>query len=111
MSDKEKIQRVDIKVGFQCNNHCLFCVQGRKREAVAFKKIGDIENFVREAAISGKKEVVLTGGEPTLHPDFLRIVRFSKENNFKNIQVQTNGRMFAYRDFCRQTIQAGATEF
>lgn len=111
MSDNNKIKRVDIKVGFQCNNHCLFCVQGRKREVTAFKKIEDIENFIREAAKSGKKEVVLTGGEPTLHPNFLEIVRYARENNFTNIQIQTNGRMFAYPDFCVQTIRAGATEF
>jgi len=111
MSDKRKIKRVDIKVGFQCNNHCLFCVQGRKREVTAFKKIEVIENFIEEAARSGKDEVVLTGGEPTLHPNFLEIVRFAKKNNFTNIQVQTNGRMFSYPDFCAETIRAGATEF
>ncbi|MDI6777694.1 MAG: radical SAM protein [Patescibacteria group bacterium] len=111
MSDNTRIKRVDLKVGFQCNNHCLFCVQGRKRERTASKKIEEIKKFIRESAKSGKDEIVLTGGEPTLHPDFLKIVRFAKKNNFSNIQIQTNGRMFAYPDFCVQTIKAGANEF
>ena len=25
-------KRVDVKVGFSCNNYCKFCVQGDKRD-------------------------------------------------------------------------------
>jgi len=27
---KNKIQRIDIKIGFRCNNHCKFCIQGNE---------------------------------------------------------------------------------
>ena len=111
MSDNDKIKRVDIKVGFQCNNHCLFCVQGRKREEVAFKSLKEIKSLIEKSAKEGRREIVLTGGEPTLHPNIFEIIAFAKKNNFSNIQIQTNGRMFAYPDFCFRIIQAGATEF
>ena len=26
------VRRIDVKVGFQCNNRCRFCVQGDKRD-------------------------------------------------------------------------------
>jgi sulfatase maturation enzyme AslB (radical SAM superfamily) len=38
-------------------------------------------------------------------------VRFAMELGFKVIQIQTNGRMLAYRKFCEETIAAGANEF
>ena len=38
-------------------------------------------------------------------------MNYAKELDFKIIQIQTNGRMLAYRDFCRKLIEAGANEF
>jgi tRNA A37 methylthiotransferase MiaB len=26
------MKRADVKIGFGCNNHCQFCVQGDKKE-------------------------------------------------------------------------------
>ena len=105
------MERVDIKVGFYCNNQCTFCVQGRKRDYLPAKGLAEIKASLVEAKEKGKKEVVFTGGEPTLHPDFLRLVKIAADLGFKQIQIQSNGRMFAYPDFCVKTIRAGATQF
>jgi MoaA/NifB/PqqE/SkfB family radical SAM enzyme len=101
---------VDIKIGYQCNNHCFFCAQGDKRSKCSFRKKEKIEKELSEAR-ANYASLVLTGGEPTLHPDFLHLVRFAKKLDFKTIQIQTNGRMFAYKKFCREAVGAGATEF
>lgn len=111
MSDRKKIKRVDLKVGYQCNNQCLFCVQGEKRNVLPFRDFKEIENILRKSYKEGTREAVLTGGEPTLHPRIINIIKFAKRIGFKEIQIQTNGRMFAYRDFCLKIIKAGATEF
>lgn len=106
----KKDVRVDIKIGYQCNNRCFFCVQGNKREKCSFVD----ESKIKKDLIKARKtcqSVVFTGGEPTIHPNFLDLVRLARELNFKIIQIQTNGRMFAYKDFCRETIKAGANEF
>jgi len=105
------MERVDIKVGFYCNNHCAFCVQGKKREYLPAKSKEEIKNSLQEAFDKGKREVVFTGGEPSLHPDFFELVKFAKNIGFKEIQIQSNGRIFAYFDFCVKTIKAGATQF
>lgn len=105
------MDRVDIKVGFYCNNRCAFCVQGRKRETLPAKSRREVEASLREALAAGKREAVFTGGEPTLHPDFLALVAFARKIGFKEIQIQSNGRLFAYPDFCLKMIQAGATQF
>lgn len=104
------MKRVDLKVGFSCNNHCLFCVQGRKREEIGNKTTQGIKKEMREA-VKECQEIVLTGGEPTIRPDFLGLIKYAKNLGFTTIQVQTNGRMFAYRDFCQKTIEAGTNEF
>jgi MoaA/NifB/PqqE/SkfB family radical SAM enzyme len=105
------MQRVDIKIGFRCNNFCKFCVQGNKRKILPAKDIKEIKKSLKKAFKSDKREVVLTGGEPTLHPRFLEIVKLAKSIGFENVQIQTNGRMFSYFDFCLKTIKAGASQF
>ncbi|MFH0891600.1 MAG: radical SAM protein [Candidatus Falkowbacteria bacterium] len=105
------MERVDIKVGFYCNNLCKFCVQGRKRDYLPAKDKEEVISSLKEAFDKGKREVVFTGGEPCLHPEFLFLVKAASEIGFEVIQIQTNGRMFAYENFCLKTIQAGANQF
>ena len=104
-------KRLDLKLGFACNNHCFFCVQGRKREKQNAKDFSFLQKQLEESYQSGFREVVFTGGEPTLHPRFLDLVRLAKKMGYKEIQIQTNGRTFCYPDFCRKTVLAGATSF
>ncbi|MBU2579525.1 radical SAM protein [Patescibacteria group bacterium] len=103
-------KRIDIKIGYQCNNHCCFCVQGDKRKKCLFRKKSEIIKELIQAKESCQS-VVFTGGEPTIHPNFLDLIRRAKKLGYQIIQVQTNGRMFAYKEFCRKTIEAGANEF
>lgn len=105
------MERVDIKVGFYCNNLCKFCVQGRKRDSLPAKSKDEVISSLQEAYGKGKREVVFTGGEPCLHPEFLQLVKAAKEIGFETIQIQSNGRMFAYNDFCIKLINAGANQF
>jgi MoaA/NifB/PqqE/SkfB family radical SAM enzyme len=104
------MNKVDIKFGFLCNNMCLFCVQGDKRE-----KLGDISfnDLVKtlQSAREKSDNVVFTGGEVTIKKEFLKLLKVADDLGFKKIQVQTNGRMFANEGFCDDTILAGATEF
>jgi len=110
LTSGEKNKRVDIKIGYQCNNHCLFCVQGNKREKCAFRTKSEIQKDLIRAK-KNCQSVVFTGGEPTIHPNFLDLVRLAKKLNFQTIQVQSNGRLFAYKEFCQEMIKAGANEF
>ncbi len=104
------MQRVDIKLGFQCNNQCRFCVQGNKREKYPDKTTKQIKEILRKTC---KKYdgVVFTGGEPTIRKDLPEIVQYAKNLGFKSIQIQTNGRMFAYKKYCQDLIKQGANEF
>ena len=105
------MKRVDIKIGFLCNNRCKFCVQGEKRVLFGNKSAKEIKKNLKEAKEKGSQGVVFTGGEPTLHQNFLELVSYAKALDFKIIQIQTNGRLFFYKDFCQKTIKAGANEF
>ncbi len=105
------MHRVDIKLGFSCNNRCMFCVQGDKRDHHGPRPLQQVLVDLEEGRTLGATGVVFTGGEPTLQEDLLAAVERSRELGYEQIQVQSNGRLFAYPKVCRRLIQAGATEF
>ena len=51
--------------------------------------------------------IQFTGGEPTVHPDFLRIIDATREMGFSHIQIATNGLRMADADFARRAAEAG----
>ncbi len=104
------MKRADIKTGFNCNNHCRFCVQGNKRVLYGDKSTVEIKKALQEAR-NDCDSVVFTGGEPTVRKDIIDLVRYAKSLEFETIQIQSNGRMFCYEKFCTAIIIAGANEF
>lgn len=104
------MKRVDIKISFSCNNCCKFCAQGNKRDMHKDLPTGAVKKILRQARIDCE-EVVFTGGEVTVRKDILKLISYAKELKFKNIQLQTNGRMFCYLEFCKKTVSAGSNEF
>lgn len=103
------MKRIDIKISFKCNNCCKFCVQGSKREFCPDKTSGEIKTILRTSK-DNYGEIIFTGGEPTIRADVIELVSYAKNLGYK-IQIQTNGRMFAYKDFCMNMIKAGADTF
>jgi len=103
-------KRVDIKTGFLCNNNCLFCVQGYNKSK-GNRSTEDILKDLEEAKKTGCEGVVFTGGEVSIRDDLFELLSYAKKLRFSLIQVQTNGRRFYYKDFCKKAIDAGMNEF
>jgi cyclic pyranopterin phosphate synthase len=102
-------RRADIKTGTDCNSNCVFCVIGDQ----LFTGDRSFDDIIAElrASRASCDDVVFTGAEVTIRPDFLRLVAAARLLKYRNIQIQTNGRRFAYLDFCKAAVAAGANEF
>jgi glycosyltransferase involved in cell wall biosynthesis len=76
------LNKIEIDITYDCNLKCIACnrscAQAPSKERLEFS---DIQNFVAESIESGKKwELInILGGEPTLHPDFEKIVKYISE--------------------------------
>ncbi len=102
-------QRLDLKVGFACNNRCVFCVQGDKRDQIPPRSTAECRALLEEhrATSSG---VVFTGGEASIRKDIVDIVAHAHGIGYEVIQLQTNGRRMAYVPFVEALVAAGLTE-
>jgi MoaA/NifB/PqqE/SkfB family radical SAM enzyme len=85
-----------LKLGYKCNNNCIFCVTGDNypREFIDFNTLKETLTKDRELYSS----LVLTGGEPTIRKDFFDILEIAYRLGYK-ILLQTNARMFSYKNF------------
>ncbi len=54
------MQRVDMKVGFACNNLCTFCVQGDKRHRYPQRTLEEICATLKSEYEKGLRAVVFT---------------------------------------------------
>lgn len=95
----------------RCNMNCPICFANSGVQGYVFEP--DYDEIVRQLRVLRQLEptpataVQFTGGEPTIHPDFLRIVQTASEMGFSHIQVATNGLRFADADFTKSAAQAG----
>jgi len=104
------MKRIDLKIGFSCNNRCRFCIQGNKRYTTPDKSDKEVRQIL-EKMRKNHDGVVFTGGEPTVRSELIGWVEFAKKLGYKFIQIQTNGRMLSYKNYCEALIKAGANEF
>jgi MoaA/NifB/PqqE/SkfB family radical SAM enzyme len=103
--------RVDLKLDFSCNNRCAFCVQGDKRYQCGPRNIHQVCADLEMGLRSGARQLVLTGGEPTLNANLFAVIRKARQLGYESVQIQSNGRSFYYSQVCEAAIRAGATEF
>ena len=104
-----RTQKLVLFTGFSCNSHCHFCIDLNKRD-LPDKSTRQIVEEMVQAKAAGVEYLEMIGGETTVRGDFLPIVRTAKKLGFKDIVVVTNGRMLAYPDFAKATVEAGVTD-
>lgn len=79
-----------LEITSQCNQRCLHCFFGdRLRHGHA--AFVDVAHAIQSVASLPLEALVLSGGEPTLHPDFVAIVELAKQAPWP-IRILTNGR-------------------
>jgi len=80
---------LELNITARCNRHCKDCpsILGRNAPDLSLSSIRSLFKNMQEETPG----LIVTGGEPTLHPDFPVILREAHENGFKEIAVITNG--------------------
>jgi MoaA/NifB/PqqE/SkfB family radical SAM enzyme len=105
----EPNQQMEIQLGHMCNNRCVFCVSGQRtamREA--FPLLADpILLRIKEGYDSGMRKLTLLGGEPTIQPEFLNILKAAVGMGFEEIVLFTNGVKTARESFMDEVLATG----
>jgi uncharacterized radical SAM superfamily Fe-S cluster-containing enzyme len=80
-----------LEITNACNMRCPTCFAssgtGEFLELATIEKM--MESFVR--AEKEPEVLMISGGEPTLHPDLMRIMRMAREKGIRHVVLNTNG--------------------
>ncbi|MCH9680951.1 MAG: radical SAM protein [Deltaproteobacteria bacterium] len=92
-----------IQVVRHCNHFCGFCSNPTTPYTHDFASMATlVDDFVARDYFG----VILTGGEPTLHPELPRIAAYAAGKGL-HVRVITNGHRLADRSFARALADAG----
>ena len=86
-----------------CNQKCRFCSNPEREETITIK---DASSQIDEFASLGYQGIILTGGEPTLHPKLASIIRYARKKGLES-RIITNGQITADASYMRSLYSAG----
>ncbi|MFY0542016.1 radical SAM protein [Nannocystis pusilla] len=98
-----------VRLTFDCNDRCVFCLDAHTHDGTNRDR-DEIKAQILDGRRRGATRLILSGGEPTIHPNFVDFVRLGRRAGYRKIQTVTNGRMFAYPAFLRAALDAGLSE-
>lgn len=97
-----------VEICDYCNLRCPVCYAESGPERQQFRDLKQIERML-DAVVrnEGHPDVVqLSGGEPTVHPDFFAVVEMAKARPIKHLMVNTNGvRIAQEEDFVKRLAE------
>lgn len=97
-----------IEIAERCNLTCPVCYADSSPEKGGFRSLVEIEFMLDELVKNeGEPDVVqLSGGEPTIHPQFFEIMDAAKLRPIRHLMVNTNGiRLAKDREFVKRLAQ------
>ena len=102
----------NIDLTNRCNLRCPICFASADASGYVYEptyeQVLDMLRTYRSMRPSPARAVQFSGGEPTLHPRFLDILRAAKDSGFSHLQIATNGLRFAREpDFAKRCQDAG----
>lgn len=95
-----------VRVNGHCNMACSFCFVDRTvGDTPVATILAEIQRFWDE----GTRHLIISGGEPTLHPQLPEIIAGAREIGLRSIEMQSNGVRCADEDYARSLAEAGLT--
>lgn len=103
--ENRQLNRLEFHISYGCQNSCVFCSERDQLDKYGsfFVPLGQITKQISNKKRLGLTHLTLTGGEPTLHPDFFEILKKAKSSGFKTYASSNGGRFFEEK-FCRQAL-------
>jgi organic radical activating enzyme len=92
-----------IQVVRHCNHFCGFCSNPTTPYVHTFDSMKLLVDDLVKREYFG---VILTGGEPSLHPELPRVARYAADQGL-HVRMITNGHRLADADFAREMADAG----
>lgn len=105
---ESRLMRCELILTDACNFKCPYC-RGLREDLKGTMKYEDARKTVELWAKDKLKNIRFSGGEPTLYPNIVELVKYTKSLGIERIAMSTNG--FSSMELYKQLIDAGVDDF
>lgn len=99
-----------IEINEACNLDCPVCFADSSPRRATHRSLAEIESML-DALVASEGEpdlVQISGGEPTIHPEILEVLRLAKRKPIRHLMLNTNGiRLASDPDFAKRLAELG----
>lgn len=85
-----KLLSMEIEFSLNCNFRCPYCYVPHDSQLKNELTVAEIKSAVLQAKDAGARKIIVLGGEPTLYPHTLELIRFIREQDLV-VEMFTNG--------------------
>ena len=112
--ETDRLMGQTARLLLECNFRCPFCFAAWHEEetlppAEVMHLVG--KHWMRDISMMrehGYERITISGGEPMMHPEILKIVRHCRDVGFTSVELQTNASLMT-RANTRRLVKAGVT--
>ena len=100
-----------VEITQSCNLTCPTCYAGSSPQNKSFMSVADFTEMIDgllEKGKGGADLMQLSGGEPTIHPDFFEILEIALDKGIRQVYVNTNGIKLAQDEFAERLASYGS---
>ncbi|VVB50636.1 Coenzyme PQQ synthesis protein E [uncultured archaeon] len=102
------LQRCELILTGACNFRCEYC-RGLSQHAKGTLSLDQAKAVVKKWASHGLVNIRFSGGEPTLWPGLVELVKYTKSKGVKRVALSTNGS--ASPELYKELYGAGVNDF
>jgi len=117
-AQNDQTGKVESLIIFKCNCKCIMCSTGLQIQRSlgstdyhAIRPYADVIKDIDKAKQMSARGFAFSGGEPNLRRDLPDLAAYAKKIGLSHIEVQSNGRMYVYKEYCKKLIDSGVNNF
>ncbi len=102
-----------VEIADTCNLRCPICYASSGPDRSSFRSLDHIDRML-DAVVhnEGQPDVVqISGGEPTIHPDFFAVLDLAKTKPIRHLMVNTNGLRIAESEAFTERLASYMPDF
>lgn len=99
-----------LEITQSCNLTCPTCYAGSSPQNKSFMSVEQFTTTIDRLLAKGKGDadlIQLSGGEPTIHPQFFEILEIALDKGIKQVYINTNAIKLSRREFAQRVASYG----
>lgn len=89
------VKRLEFHMSYVCNQKCVFCSESARMDTHVRNPLSleEMARVVLRKRKEGCEHITFVGGEPTVVPQFLDLLKITKKLGYKTLLITNGGRM------------------